>query len=77
VKIGGCIVFGVDENTNELIGISQVKKCYEEINKNVKVAIEKDMQANIKIVHIEGKNIILVEIVSRRGSYINMRTTIK
>ena len=74
--MGGYIVFGVDENTNELIGIRQVKKSYEEISKNVKVAIETNMQANIKIVHIEEKNIILVEIVSK-GGLISMRTTIK
>lgn len=67
--MGGCIVFGVDENTNELIGIKQVKKSYEEISKNVKIAIETNWKANIKIIHIEEKNIVLVEIVSKGDLY--------
>ena len=54
---------------NELIGIKQVKKSYEEISKNVKIAIETNWKANIKIIHIEEKNIVLVEIVSKGDLY--------
>lgn len=46
-----------------------MKKSYEEISKNVKIAIETNWKANIKIIHIEEKNIVLVEIVSKGDLY--------
>lgn len=63
----GYIVFGVDYKNNKIGGINRVKKSYQEIIKNIKNHIKPDMKLIIKLVHIEGKNIILLKIVPEKG----------
>lgn len=58
----GYIIFGIEDKSKKIIGISNIKKSYEEISNRIKTRIEPSITPIIDIMNIENKNIILVKV---------------
>ena len=63
-KIVGYLIFGMDQEN--IIGIQNVKKSYQEVDRNIKKFISPEIETIIKIIHIENKNIILVKVIPQK-----------
>ena len=63
----GYIIFGVNQEKNEIIGIKKVKKSYQEIAQNIKIYIRPELEYIIKIAYLDEKNIILVKVIPKKG----------
>lgn len=70
----GYIIFGIEPLSKEIIGIKNVKKTYEEIFDKINISIKPSLIPIIEIVHINGKNIIILKIVPGKNTpyyYVN------
>lgn len=64
--IVGYIIFGVNDETNQIIGIKEIKKSYQEIIKNIRNHIKPNIEPIVKVAHIEEKNVILLKIIPEK-----------
>ena len=61
-KCIGYIIFGIEPENKEIIGIKNVKKAYKEIFKEIKTKIFPDLIPIIEIININARNIVLLKI---------------
>lgn len=75
----GYIIFGIEDKTKKIVGITDVKKSYEEISNRIKTRIEPSIMPIIDVVDIEDKKIIVVKVLPGQHTpyyYVNKGTRI-
>ena len=73
----GYIIFGVEDETKNIVGVKDIKKSYEEVSNRIKTRIDPSIIPTVDIVNVEGKKLIVVKVIPGQHTpyyYVNKGT---
>ena len=73
----GYIIFGVEDETKNIVGVKDIKKSYEEVSNRIKTRIDPSIIPAVDIVNVEGKKLIVVKVIPGQHTpyyYVNKGT---
>lgn len=73
----GYIIFGIEDETEKIVGVKDIKKSYEEVSNRIKTRIDPSIIPTVDIVDVEGKKLIIVKVIPGQHTpyyYVNKGT---
>lgn len=73
----GYIIFGVEDETKNIVGVKDIKRSYEEVSNRIKTRIDPSIIPAVDIVNVEGKKLIVVKVIPGQHTpyyYVNKGT---